>query len=413
MSAIRYSILVLLVVWSVSAYPAYTKNDRQLKMDMRAEMNNINRITTITPLVEKKVNKNNAVNCSTTHRTHKTDRNKFQVYYNKAWFDQVCQTGLMWNQTACRCEYSKGDAAPLRCPDYRDHGKNSSKYEQLVNRKWVVRDCNLAVSGLIWNQTMCRCVWGPDSEENPVVYSVKSPCDTMFNATFETGLVDHAKSSFIELNPGAILSLRQIQGKTSTRAAYFQDAYLTVWYFAGNEMSDSLNIEFSFKADEKPSTKDNYQIIMSNGCNVTELGYTTPSIAIGFRAADQSFLLAFETTNVRKAIVCTRDLLPYQWHKVSLIYEDGTLLLRVDGQPCIISEEFRGPVQKTSCPMTIGADPLEKESRYVGYLDDMTVSRYCKQFDEADVHIPKKKVPKVPERSDPIENKIDVFSALA
>ncbi|XP_050412561.2 uncharacterized protein LOC126827323 [Patella vulgata] len=408
MASIRCLILLGLICQCLTLPTNKGKDNRKLKqtkpLNMRAEVNNINKLTTIQPTIPTKL----AVNCSATHQTHKTDPNKFLVYYNKGWYEQVCQTGLVWNQTLCRCEYAS-DALelPHKCLDYRPHSFNSSKYEQMVNRKWVVRDCNLAVSGLIWHQTMCRCIWGPDSNENFVHGDEAQPCDTMFNATFETGLIDHAKSSFIELNPGAILSLRQIQGKTSTRAAYLQDAFLTVWYFAGNEMSDSLQIEFSFKAEKKSDTKDKYQIIMSNGCNVSELGYTTPSIAIGFRAEDQSFLLAFETANVRKAIVCTRDLLPYQWHKVSLIYEDGTLLLRVDGQPCIISEEFRGPVQKTSCPMTIGTDPLEKESRYVGYLDDITISRYCRRFEEEVPH-----PENVPEPPDMIENKIDAFSAL-
>ena len=63
-----------------------------------------------------------------------------------------------------------------------------------------------------------------------------------------------------------------------------------------------------FKAEDSPVTRERYQILLSNGCNVTGLGYTTPSLAIGYRANDKSFLLALHTDNVRKAIVCTRDL---------------------------------------------------------------------------------------------------------
>ena len=36
---------------------------------------------------------------------------------------------------------------------------------------------------------------------------------------------------------------------------------------------------------------------------------------------------------------------------------------------------FAGDVQKTPCPLTIGADPLEKESKYIGYMDDVSVAR--------------------------------------
>lgn len=39
---------------------------------------------------------------------------------------------------------------------------------------------------------------------------------------------------------------------------------------------------------------------------------------------------------------------------------------------------FAGEVEKTACPLTIGADPLEKESRYIGYLDN--VSAACWPF---------------------------------
>nr|KAG5711262.1 hypothetical protein BaRGS_005959 [Batillaria attramentaria] len=272
----------------------------------------------------------------------------------------------------------------MECPDYRPHANKTGKYEQLVNGAWLVRDCNLAVAGLIWNQTSCRCVWGPDGDASLLDFERTTPCDTMLNVTFENGLVDDAKSSFLELSSGSTISLRyyQARGGERNKAAYFQDATMTVWYFAGNELSGSLRVELRFKAEDNPMTRDSYQILLSNGCNVTGLGYTTPSMAIGYRASDKSFLLALHTANVRKAIVCTRDLEPFAWHHVSLIYEDGTLLFRVDNHPCIISNDFAGDVQKTSCPLTIGSDPLEKESRYIGYLDDVMVARYCRRFVE-------------------------------
>ena len=40
--------------------------------------------------------------CSESHRPHRNDSNKFQVRHNNVWWDQVCQTGLVWNQTLCR-----------------------------------------------------------------------------------------------------------------------------------------------------------------------------------------------------------------------------------------------------------------------------------------------------------------------
>ncbi|XP_012937523.1 uncharacterized protein LOC101858265 [Aplysia californica] len=215
-----------------------------------------------------------------------------------------------------------------------------------------------------------------------------TPCDIMLNMTFESGTKDSAKNSFVEVARGVPLATHVVSrpgykgvGRT---AAHFTDTALNIWHFAGNEMGTSLRVEFKFKMTNNPANKNNYQIFLSNGCNVTIPGYTTPSLAIGYRPVDQSYLLAFETASAKKAIVCQRPLGAYDWHTVSLIYEDGTLLMRVDGHPCIISQDFSGPVQKTSCPLTIGADPLERESMYQGYLDDLVVARYCRRFIDHD-----------------------------
>ena len=71
-----------------------------------------------------------------------------------------------------RCEYDErpGGLVPVAgCPDYRPRGNaTSGKYEQKVNGEWVIRDCNLAVAGLVWNQTACRCTWGADGEVDPL-----------------------------------------------------------------------------------------------------------------------------------------------------------------------------------------------------------------------------------------------------
>ncbi|PVD25311.1 hypothetical protein C0Q70_15811 [Pomacea canaliculata] len=190
-----------------------------------------------------------------------------------------------------RCEYAANDLRiPPECPDYRNHGNQSGKYEQRVNEKWIVRDCNLAVSGLVWNQTMCRCEWGPDGDASLLDFDRSTPCDTMLNVTFEDGMIDDAKSSFLELTSGSTVALRHYTSREGKEA--------------------------------------------------------------------------------------------FDWHHVSLIYEDGTLLFRVDNHPCIISNDFSGEVEKTACPLTIGADPLEKESRYIGYLDNLVVARYCRRFVE-------------------------------
>ncbi|XP_067685080.1 uncharacterized protein [Haliotis asinina] len=403
------SVAMVILVSYVQSFPSDHNEINDGSLDMRAA----NYVETSTTTESPAYVKRRRFNCTDSHRPHENDTNKFQVFHNNVWWDQVCQTGLIWNQTLCRCEYSSGLKRIPKCPDYRAHSNDTSKYEQLVNGKWIIRECNLAVTGLLWNQTACRCVWGPDGEKDFLSRQRATPCDTMFNVTFDNGILDNAKSSYIELSPSAKISLRESTQK-GNKYAYLEDGYMNVWYFAGNELSESLRVEFSFKAEDNPTTRDKYQIILSNGCNVTALGYTTPSLAIGYRAADESFLLAFETINVRKAIVCTRELVssPYDWHRVSLIYEDGTLLLRVDNQPCIISEDFTGPVQKTSCPLTVGTDPLEKETKYRGYIDDILVARYCRRFveqvplDDFDLHDYNE------EETDDTENLIDTFSNI-
>lgn len=78
------------------------------------------------------------------------------------------------------------------------------------------------------------------------LWSGSTPCDTMLNVTFEDGMIDDAKSSFLELTSGSTVALRHYtsrEGKVN-KAAYFEDAALTVWYFAGNELSGSLRVEF-------------------------------------------------------------------------------------------------------------------------------------------------------------------------
>ncbi|KAL8621319.1 hypothetical protein ACOMHN_053341 [Nucella lapillus] len=401
-STLISSLLLCCFLWStfwvslpVSAKPAESKDGMRASMDILGDGSTKGDVTVTSSSSDHEEEEEDLPapkthNCTQSHRPHSNDSNKFQVLHNQVWWDQVCQIGLVWNQTLCRCDYERetkqddGGAPNSACMDYRAHQELSGKYQQKVNGVWLTRDCSLAVSGLVWNQTSCRCAWAPEGNTHPLDFERNTPCDTMLNVTFERGLVDEAKSSFLELTSGAILALRHYKrnGGDVNTAAYFQNAVMTVWYFAGNEMSGSLRVEFRFKAEDSPLTRTSYQILLSNGCNVTGLGYTPPTLAIGYRAADRSFLLALHTANIRKAIVCTRDLDPYAWHQVSLIYEDGTLLFRVNGFPCIISSDFTGEVQKTSCPLTIGADPLEKEARYMGYMDDLLVARHCRRFVE-------------------------------
>jgi hypothetical protein len=66
-----------------------------------------------------------------------------------------------------RCDYPKDGFSKeegAECPDYKSHDVAPGKYMQRVNGIWLVRDCNLAVAGLVWNQTACRCEWGPDGD---------------------------------------------------------------------------------------------------------------------------------------------------------------------------------------------------------------------------------------------------------
>ncbi|BFZ10840.1 hypothetical protein BsWGS_13879 [Bradybaena similaris] len=325
--------------------------------------------------------------CSGSHRPKPDVPGAYEVYHDKQWYLQSCQESLVWNQTLCRCEFPNGKRFVVQCRDYRATSTEpTGKYEQLVNGQWIVRDCSLAVAGLVWEQEACQCVWGPDSKEMVTGQGI-APCEIMLNMTFENGIKDEAKGSFVEVgrgNPVPVFAVNKRDSPDGYKAAYFSDTALNIWYFAGNEMGSSLRVEFRFKMTNDPIQRDKYQIFISNGCNISTPGYTTPSLAIGYRAADQSYLLAFETASARKAIVCTRKLGAYDWHTISLIYEDGTLLFRVDEQPCIISQDFTGSVQKTPCPLTIGADPLERESMYKGYLDNLLIARYCRRFIDTD-----------------------------
>ncbi|GFO42894.1 hypothetical protein PoB_006939900 [Plakobranchus ocellatus] len=336
--------------------------------------------------------------CPSNYRaTPDGDGTTFQVYDSGRWWTQNCQTGLVWDQTLCRCEYPPGTRWQLDCRDFRSvpEGNSPGSFQQFVNDAWVTRDCSPSAAGLVWDQDICRCVWGPQGPEGAVA---SSPCDIMLNMTFDRGVQDEAKHSFVEVGQGLPLPTRNDPDRGPShggnRAAYFTDTALNIWYFSDNELGSSLRIEFRYyqdysaRNDGARTGRDGmrsvgggssvYQMFLSNGCNLTTPGYTAPSVAIGFRPSDQSYLLAFETIGNRKAIVCNRPSNPGRWHRVSLVYEDGTLVMRVDGQPCIISTDFFGPIQKTPCPLTIGADPLDRQSVYRGYLDDLLLARNCR-----------------------------------
>ncbi|CAL1542759.1 unnamed protein product [Lymnaea stagnalis] len=351
--------------------------------------------------------------CTGTHRAKPDSPGSFQVFHNNEWWTQLCQEALFWNQTLCRCEYPAGKRPERECRDYRATSTEpTGTYEQYVNNNWITRDCSLAVAGLVWDQDSCQCVWGPRSKEMVTGQGV-TPCDIMLNLTFEDGIKDTAKGSFVEVGRGPLVPIFTLDPQDAidgTKAAFFSETALNIWYFAvsfkGNELGTSLRVEFRFKMTNDPSNRDKYQIFISNGCNISNPGYTTPSLAIGYRPADQSYLLAFETASARKAIVCTKRLGAYTWHTVSLIYEDGTLLLRVDDQPCIISQDFTGPIQKTPCPLTIGADPLERQSMYKGYLDNLLIARYCRRFIDSDPAEAERKGPMPVESAGPLTDDV-------
>lgn len=58
----------------------------------------------------------------------------------------------------------------------------------------------------------------------------------MLNMTFEDGVKDLAKGSFVEVvkgSPVQMYTLKKKESKEGKRAAYFNDTALHVWYFAG------------------------------------------------------------------------------------------------------------------------------------------------------------------------------------
>ncbi|GFR89742.1 hypothetical protein ElyMa_002550000 [Elysia marginata] len=301
--------------------------------------------------------------CPSSYRaTPDGDGTTFQIFDSGRWWTHNCQTGLVWDQTLCRCEYPPDTRWELDC--------------SRVKRCW---NLDLVISIRL---TLSL---------NPAT----SPCDIMLNMTFDHGVEDTAKGSFVEVGQGLPLPTRsdpeQGPRRGGNRAAYFTDTALNIWYFSDNDMGSSLRLEFRFLQDVvarspgyggSPVDTSNYQMFLSNGCNISTPGYMPPSVAIGYRASDHSYLLAFETNAVRKAIVCSRPTAPGRWHSVSLLYEDGTLVMRVDGQPCVVSADFSGPIQKSPCPLTIGADPLDRQGVYRGYLDDLLIARNCRDPSE-------------------------------
>ncbi|KAK6993360.1 hypothetical protein BgiMline_009909, partial [Biomphalaria glabrata] len=53
--------------------------------------------------------------CTATHRAKADNPGAFQVFHNGEWWSQLCQEGLIWNQTLCRCEYPHGRRPEREC----------------------------------------------------------------------------------------------------------------------------------------------------------------------------------------------------------------------------------------------------------------------------------------------------------
>lgn len=70
--------------------------------------------------------------------------------------------------------------------------------------------------------------------------SAIAPCEIMLNMTFENGVKDEARGSFVEVGRGNAVPTFTVNAKDTgdgRKAAYFTDTALNIWYFAGNHLS--------------------------------------------------------------------------------------------------------------------------------------------------------------------------------
>lgn len=123
-----------------------------------------------------------------------------------------------------------------------------------------------------------------------------SPCDVMLNVTFNNEVVvDHAKGAWIQRPWDSRIIIRKVSGAIGNWAAHIRDSAMRVFYFAGNAWSDMMQIFISFRADKDERTEDKFQMLLSNGCNYTWIGYFEPSVALSYRAKDGTLKLQFQT----------------------------------------------------------------------------------------------------------------------
>lgn len=84
----------------------------------------------------------------------------FRVFSSGLNFDFTCVAPLIWSQDNCRCEPKPVIITDPDCPHHRPVPGQPTQFQKRARGEWVETPFNCPEL-LVWDQSQCRCEWGP------------------------------------------------------------------------------------------------------------------------------------------------------------------------------------------------------------------------------------------------------------
>lgn len=266
------------------------------------------------------------------------------------------------------------DIGPIRevveCIHHRPRNGSSGQYEQWTEGGWLLIDCNWPVnSGLVWSQELCRCDWGPERIiAQPDLNGVPAGCLMLLKMTFDDGSIkDVGRGLWLDLRHP--YNMEAIRDSTAVGgwAGAFRGAGVSVPFFKMNTLGSTFRIKFRFQlCDGQPDTD---LMLINNGCVESD---HLPSLQVSYRAWTN--VLAFQMATINSVSPFREECHVHSqdpWTDVNIHYDKVLLDIFVNGQHCIRSTAFTGPIVQTDCPFTL------LEDNFCGLLDEVVLTRGC------------------------------------
>ncbi|XP_064607012.1 uncharacterized protein LOC135471637 [Liolophura sinensis] len=317
---------------------------------------------------------------------HLTDKAMYRLKERGLWKNLTCRPGTKWNRNGCYCatdwtEEEAHDPQHTHCDNFQTVAGEPSQYKQKnpTNNSWETKDCRDFDEKLSWNQTVCQCV---QHQETINVDPDSTACDTMFDYCFDTDTVS-SKYYIKKTNKQKTQTVEDVDAYNG-KAVFLNQAPLLVPIFLNNELGVSFQIYVRFKleATNREDLKDKYQVIFSSkGEN------HTATISCSYKPSTYTYRLLLQNETqpapvIQECFYEAGDKFT-SWKSIYILYQDGEVIMAVNGKPCL-QFEFTG-YPKFKCPLAIGGYPstyddgrTSDESIMLGYIDVMSVDRNCR-----------------------------------